>query len=624
MLGDLENLLDRYNSLPPQSRMTWDRTNWQQEAGKALRARLSTNISIISTFYEDLVHSPQIRIENALAHLMADFQGGHKDASSVVSLATGSDADEDAAWPQLARDLEALGISQSEATEYRGYILDWFIKAINEGSNRDRNPGLEYDATLQSPSMDARTNAAEVLIDDSMRREVMPPNSNAHTFSYAPTQEPASYQHDESNLIRMAQMTVVHWNQTQWSQAKQYLQHQLYSVEAGHINSGSVLQYKPDARILRHLLGICASFAGEFQRAKTIFESIHQGPYVMGLKLDDGDIAAARWLGDACLQLDEAANAALAWAVALNGLVAMYGSDSTQVHSVLYELKILDFFTKGLSSLSVSFSRFNVDASTIFSTTSSIDKSKLVGAALELASRGVGLAMGIGPWRRPSINLRILEACLVSPSMSLVSWPIQHDPFLDITNASRLAGEFGSLTSAFTKDRSGINYKDIPTTALGQSGKLDYATKMDPKLLVKTLEAGLSAHDIEYREQPSQILCRLSQFENQMAFSECVAIKIRKLPLRSTHGVKVSHGFHRTRSIRGNWYAEFLQQKKTLAELSKLVKTILSEAERGAPQLPELPTPAVPPGFSELHSNHTIELPSVGCEVLPPGQAELP
>jgi hypothetical protein len=83
--------------------------------------------------------------------------------------------------------------------------------------------------------------------------------------------------------------------------AEKLLEDQLAAVERGQTVLATGAQ--PDRRILRHLIGVCASYSGNFKKAKRYFESVFNGIYLNGGSLDDGDIAAARWLGDICTSI---------------------------------------------------------------------------------------------------------------------------------------------------------------------------------------------------------------------------------------------------------------------------------------------------------------------------------
>lgn len=354
VLWDLNALVEKYNSLPIQTRRTWDRLNWDQQGEIDIRTRLTSTVVMLSAFYESLTNSSQMQIEQALQQLMTEIHGGHRDATSVVSVATAVDEDEDAAWPQIIHDLEGLGVSESIAKENRTFIVDWLVKAVNEGLMRERNPEVQHIAPQQNRVS---------LVQGQPNPAPLPPSSTVYApypVSFSVTAEPgrsatdfyspqtpvdpmvsqqgleslsASHpairatslrsgrQQEVSNMIWTAQRIVLHWNHREWNHAEGYLQQQVEAVQAGETIAINGVATQPDLRVLRHLMGVCASFQGDYARAKLLFEKVQRGPYVYGMTLDHGDIAAARWLGETCLHLNEPHNAALAWAIALDGLI---------------------------------------------------------------------------------------------------------------------------------------------------------------------------------------------------------------------------------------------------------------------------------------------------------------
>ena len=50
VLEDLQKVIDQYASLGSQSRRTWDRVGWSNEQIAELRARLTSNITLLTAF----------------------------------------------------------------------------------------------------------------------------------------------------------------------------------------------------------------------------------------------------------------------------------------------------------------------------------------------------------------------------------------------------------------------------------------------------------------------------------------------------------------------------------------------------------------------------------------------
>lgn len=55
VLIDLRNLLDKYKSLATQSKRTWDRLRWGKEPIEAIRARLVSHTSLLTSFRSGLL-----------------------------------------------------------------------------------------------------------------------------------------------------------------------------------------------------------------------------------------------------------------------------------------------------------------------------------------------------------------------------------------------------------------------------------------------------------------------------------------------------------------------------------------------------------------------------------------
>jgi len=133
-----------------------------------------------------------------------------------------------------------------------------------------------------------------------------------------------------------AQFIAAAFSQHGFEIAEKYLEDRLVAAEREQ-------PFMPDRRILRYLIGICASAQGNFLKAKRSFESMFNGACPnRGSHLEEGDIAAARWLGDVCLQLREHHNAALAWGIAFEGYLGRYGFASNRTGAVFGEQRLLD------------------------------------------------------------------------------------------------------------------------------------------------------------------------------------------------------------------------------------------------------------------------------------------
>jgi len=104
---------------------------------------------------------------------------------------------------------------------------------------------------------------------------------------------------DPSLMLTRMDNICASWNSRYWSKAESYLTRHLTMVQHDH----------EIARKVRHLLGVCASYRGQWQRALAYFISVINKPVRELNQLDSGDKAAFYWLGDtyALLNLNEEA-----------------------------------------------------------------------------------------------------------------------------------------------------------------------------------------------------------------------------------------------------------------------------------------------------------------------------
>lgn len=98
------------------------------------------------------------------------------------------------------------------------------------------------------------------------------------------------------------------WNSQLWDSADAYLM--------GHLESLVETNRFAAARRVRHLLGVCASFRGQWERALGLFISVLRTPIKSIEDLDAGDCAAAYWLGDAYAMMNRRTEALLAYCIA--------------------------------------------------------------------------------------------------------------------------------------------------------------------------------------------------------------------------------------------------------------------------------------------------------------------
>jgi hypothetical protein len=389
------------------------------------------------------------------------------------------------------------------------------------------------------------------------------------------TQVPPSYYDKDSSITVdiawTAQQVIAAWNRKDFSAAAKHLEEQLTAVERGHsaLSTGT----QPDRRILRHLIGVCYSFTGEFVKAKGYFESVFNGTHINHTALDDGDIAAARWLGDVCLHLREHHNAALAWGVAFEGSTGRYGPMRDRTVRVGAELRALDHWLYVFRRIENTF-HSNRDPTSILQHTPAIEKSNLMTSLEPRLVARPGFAppsFRLGP--RPKLDMSISEGFLLGPLISLSAWPLPWDATFSPIDAAQLDRHMNTVKTTNTIPIPLVD-RNLPTLSLGDSKKLHYVTKKGSRWLIETVKKGLQEMCIEHSENPSQdsIMCTLNQHRDGFAFSEGVEIQFKKLQFRSIYGLRVSDVRWRTRILGP-------VQSEDTSDFRDILKSILESAE---------------------------------------------
>jgi hypothetical protein len=761
--------MQHYNSLDTKSKRAWDRIKWDPEKSKTLRNRLTSSVTMLSSFYTSLIHDNQVLILEALERLEHDYKGGHREESiaSLERLTSGpaddDDQEDEAAWTQILRDLEDVGVAKQDSLSYRDLIVDWLVQAVNEGrlleqrpepesalfmsndfepalplndavglpgthhldvptlypsyqrsqstplrsSNPMPPPGPNHERTQSIPSIASisvpelsgvSSNATSYSSDSdtsslyarpkfvpkiaqattstmhqikrvpvpirntessktvvtiasstavtasspsvgpsqvannlsppsgslppsmsqtdlttppivvrvsyeaasasssslALPEPLAPPSPLTSQLSHVQTapallQTPPSYYDKDSSvtvdLAWAAQQTIAAWSRRDFLSAGKHLEEQLTAVERGHtvLNTGT----QPDRRILRHLIGVCNAFTGNFVKAKSFFESVFNGIYLNRTNLDDGDIAAARWLGDVCLHLREHSNTVLAWGVAHEGSIARYGFVRDRTRRIADELRLLDHWLFVFRRIENSF-HSNLDPTDIFRQTHSVEKSNLIASLkTRLYDRNTLPNARIVPpaspffapsyviGARPKLDMSISEGFLLGPLISLSAWPLPWDSTFSPMDAVQLDRNMNTIRTTNTINP--LADRNLTTLTLGDSKKLHYVTKRGSQWLIAAVKQGLQDMGIEHTENPSRdsIVCTLNQHRDGFAFSEGVEICFKKLQFRSIHGLRVSDVKWSTRILGP-------AQSKDTTDFRDILKGILETAEREA------------------------------------------
>jgi hypothetical protein len=564
-LNDLSALVDNFNSLPLQSQRTWDRLSWGQDSENDLRQRLSNLTGQLTAFYRSLKNSPTAQIDRALQQLAKEVSNGRHETSTVTSLSiTAVDPDDESGWDQMVRDLGDLGIAEKVVNEYKAFIVDWILRAINDDILTDEKMPVEPEtiplphsppprppktpvlANTVPPIATRSTSPPYLAVDPQRRPSLSPPGlrpaistdvlNQVSSINMDDPPSPIEPAAPETNILWNAQRISYHWNRREWKQVRENIEAQIACVERGEYVDISGFPQQPDGRILKHLLGICYSLAGDFIKARETFASVVSSANVQNLALDDGDIAAARWLGETCIMSSQVLNAALAWAIAYYG---MWAKGDQAMNGMLEDLRLLNIRTSGLNILKNAFVNSNRDASTILGTMAGTTKFQMITKALEALAGSQ--RREIGPRRLPQ-NIQIAEGFLIQPLVAQKSWPLPQDPFFRVDSSI-------DLLYALSRPRMQLITISIPSASLGNSKSLTYVTKNSVEWLVEAIRYALNTYAVEWKIRYSEYLLRLSQTNDRIAYYDCFAIKFRKLSFRNLYGFKLSESAYATRQF---------------------------------------------------------------------------
>ena len=388
----------------------------------------------------------------------------------------------------------------------------------------------------------------------------------------------------ESDILWNAQKIAYNWNGRDWAQARISLEDQIACVQRGEVVEISEFPQQPDERLLKHLLGVCHSFSGDFLQARESFDNVLSHSNLNQLALDDGDIAAARWLGETCIMTNQVINACLAWAIAYYGLIVKHpphipGNKEHQY--MLEDLRILNAQTSGLFMLKNAFANSNRDASTILKGMAGTSKYTAVNTAIE-ALKQYPQVVERYP-RKLNQTIVIAEGFLIQPLVAQKSWPFPQDPFFKTKPACE-------LLHALSRPRSSFVSHAVQSTSLGHSKELVHVTKNSIDWLVDAIRYGLNTYAVEWKIRASEYLIRLSQQHDRVAHYFIFVIKFRKLPFRNMYGFKLADSHLQTRGFTVPWLpqsddaaiqsSDAMRKTRVRDELSSRLRDYVKQAEK--------------------------------------------
>lgn len=151
VLLDLEALKEHFESVGPDTQVTWEREGWKIDEVAEIRARLSSYVGMMNLWSINMIkykstdpslgemgldverlfpRSSQAHVEQMLKTFIDEVRSGKREASVVSSDSLSLTGKE--AWRQLRKKLEGVGISPNTFAQNRTFIRTTLKRAIEE------------------------------------------------------------------------------------------------------------------------------------------------------------------------------------------------------------------------------------------------------------------------------------------------------------------------------------------------------------------------------------------------------------------------------------------------------------------------------------------------------------
>ncbi|KAB8220169.1 ankyrin repeat-containing domain protein [Aspergillus novoparasiticus] len=130
VLLDLETLKEHFESVGPDTQVTWEREGWKMDEVAEIRARLSSYVGMLNLWSINMIKSSQAHVEQMLKIFIDEVRSGKREGSVVSSDSLSITGKE--AWRQLRKELEGVGISPNTFAQNRTFIRTTLKRAIQE------------------------------------------------------------------------------------------------------------------------------------------------------------------------------------------------------------------------------------------------------------------------------------------------------------------------------------------------------------------------------------------------------------------------------------------------------------------------------------------------------------
>ena len=381
------------------------------------------------------------------------------------------------------------------------------------------------------------------------------------------------------------------WNSKSWDEAEQYLMGYLESLIENDDIAG--------ARRARHLLGVCASYKGQWQRALTLFVSVLNTPIKSVSDLDEGDCAAAYWLGDTYSLLNRRTEALLAYCIAERRplkdpaevglqLLLVAEQECVQLGVTKEDFKPL-WAHQALDTSSTeedSILNTNIIATSVAKICLETEPRKGRFTEVKLSSERSRAAvlhkMGlqqirppIGRFQRLRIDWNTFHAAH--------DWPMIYDPLFNMANVQRgrlLAFE-SNILDVFGSNKSA----KLPKCGPVSLSRFDTFTCNDLQWLINTLRQCLKTFDMEWSEvanvEGTWFCVRHSFIQERIAQMNYFSIALFRQSMRSGYGIQICpDGMCGARMINVGYTSTNGVHQEEPKRIKKLIREYLDQAAK--------------------------------------------
>lgn len=412
---------------------------------------------------------------------------------------------------------------------------------------------------------------------------------------YGPGSDDTSLSELELERIRH----IVHfWNISNWDQAEAYLTDYLTTLIEDNAPA--------KARRVRHLLGVAASFKGELDRAIPLFLATMRRPIQDISNLDDGDCAAAYWLGDAYALQNKRIEALLSYCIAersslfrdeqLPELSTLIGleQESVQLGASKNDFKVR-WNQQAANNWPSSNPATIMDTSVITHNAAKMlldNEPRRYRNSMNTSGREEPFQLDGNKYRSSSFFL--LSKVIMEKEfhrMKLTAqhfepntpWPMMYDPTFSMANVQRgrLFAYECNLVNVFSTNSTA---KVTRSGAIGLS-QVNCFTSSDIYWLIKTVRECLTLYGMEWSEvanvEGTWFLVRYSFMLDKIATTNYFAISLFKQTLRGGYGVDIcSDGICSSRILKMNMTYEKGVHNGESKRIKKLIREYLDDAAK--------------------------------------------